>query len=157
MQRDFRLQGMTSEHHQALVLAGRLRQACRQGDVSQELRRSTCRTFEQELDPHFAIEEQLILPALATAGRQDLVDCTIEEHRQLRALIVAAASSEDATGHLQAFADLLTAHVRFEERTLFAAAQQILTPEALERLATIRPHRRATRNHTRVVSGTGIE
>ena len=144
MQRDFRLQGMSSEHHQALVLAGRLRQACRHGGVSRELRRSTCRTFEQDLNPHFEIEEQLILPALAAAGRQDLVDRTTEEHQQLRALIVAAATSEDATQHLHAFADLLTAHVRFEERTLFDAAQQILTREELERLATIRPHSRPT-------------
>ena len=75
----------------------------------------------------------------------------------MRALIVAAGTSEDATERLHAFADLLTAHVRFEKRTLFTAAQQILTPEALERLATIRPHRRPARNRTRVVSGRGIE
>ena len=147
MQRDFHLQGLTSEHHQALVLAGRLRQACRQGGVSRERLQSTCRTFEQDLNPHFVIEEELILPALAAAGRKDLVDRTNEEHRKLRSLIAAAERAEDATNatmHLHAFADLLTAHVRFEERTLFDAAQQILTPEELERLATIRPHSRPT-------------
>jgi hemerythrin-like domain-containing protein len=121
--------------------------------VSRELLQSTCRTFEHDLNPHFVIEEQLILPALSAAGRRDLVDRTTEEHHQLRALIVAAATSEDATRHLHAFADLLTAHVRFEERTLFDAAQQILTLEALEVLATIRPHRRPRRNSSRVVSG----
>ena len=153
IQRDFHLQGLTSEHHQALVLAGRLRQACRQGGVSRERLQSTCRTFEQDLNPHFVIEEELILPALAAAGRKDLVDRTNEEHHQLRALIVAAATSEDATLHLQAFADLLTAHVRFEERTLFAAAQQILTIKELEMLARVRPHRRPTPNSAREVSG----
>ncbi len=153
MKRDFHLQGMTSEHHQALVLADRLRRACRQGGVSRELLLSTRRTFEEELNPHFEIEEQLILPALDAAGRRDLVDRTHEEHHRLRAFLVAAETADDATPHLQAFADLLTAHVRFEERALFDAAQQILTLNELERLAKTRPHPRPTRNCTLVVSG----
>jgi hypothetical protein len=50
MKRDFHLHGLTSEHHQALMLADRLRRACRQGCVSRELRLSTRRTFEDELN-----------------------------------------------------------------------------------------------------------
>jgi len=147
---------MTSEHHQALVLADRLRRACSQGCVSRELLLSTCRTFQDDLNPHFEIEEQLILPVLHAAGSGDLVDRTNEEHRKLRSLIAAAERAEDATNatmHLHAFADLLTAHVRFEERDLFDAAQQILTIEELEMLARTRPHRRPTRNSTLGVSG----
>jgi len=153
MQRDFHLHGLTSEHHQALVLADRLRQACSQGGVSRELLLSTLRIFVDDLNPHFEIEEELILPALHSAGMKDLVDRTNEEHHQLRSLIAAAETSDDATLHLQAFADLLTAHVRFEERALFNAAQQILTSKELEMLATTRPHRRPTRNSTLMASG----
>ena len=79
------------------------------------------RLFATELDPHFRVEEQGILVALARAGENELVERTLSEHAELRRLNMLLSHPDAAT--LLRFADLLTAHVRFEERELFEAAQ----------------------------------
>jgi len=83
------------------------------------------RAFEG-LAPHFALEERVLLPALVRAGRADLAARTIDEHTDLR---VALASP-------LRFAELLEAHVRFEERELFPACEE-LVPDALDALAGV--------------------
>lgn len=89
--------------------------------------------FATELEPHFIIEEQLLLPALAKCGRQDLVERTRADHGALRNLL--DAEDRDLAALLSSFAELLTAHVRFEERELFNAAQELLDAAALDAIA----------------------
>ena len=138
MKRDPRLQGLTSDHHGALVLARRLARECAEGrgDVA-ELRRR----FDAELAPHFRIEEELLLPALGAASEDELVRRTLEDHAALRAQLAAAESGE--IGALAAFAATLDAHVRFEERELFPAAERVVGPDALVAIEAAAPHPRA--------------
>ncbi len=77
--------------------------------------------FHAELEPHFRLEEDRLLPALRRAGETPLVARTLSEHADLRRLI-----ADNQTGNLAQFADLLTAHIRFEEKELFQRAQQLL-------------------------------
>ena len=79
------------------------------------------RLFASELDPHFRVEEQGILVALARVGENELVQRTLSEHAELRRLAILLSRPDAVT--LLRFADLLAAHVRFEERELFEAAQ----------------------------------
>ncbi|EXI84561.1 MAG: hypothetical protein AW11_03799 [Candidatus Accumulibacter regalis] len=72
------------------------------------------------LEPHFRSEESGLLPAML-AGEEALVARTLREHAELRALVGRLPDADATT--LLSFADLLSAHVRFEERELFAAAQ----------------------------------
>jgi hypothetical protein len=115
MKRDPRLQRLSREHHHALVLA---RRAVR-GELSLE---QAHRAFAEELAPHFAIEEQHLLPALANTGETALADRTRREHDEMRAAL--------ARGDLAELGRLLTAHVRFEERELFPACERLI-PEHL--------------------------
>ncbi len=87
----------------------------------------TRQRFVRELEPHFRVEEQWLLPPLAEAGEDGLVARTNEDHRALRAWIAEPADST----RMAAFADRLEAHVRFEERDLFPRAEEILTDPAL--------------------------
>ncbi|WP_462322984.1 hemerythrin domain-containing protein [Halochromatium sp.] len=45
--------------------------------------------FADELEPHFQLEERGLLPALRVAGQAALVEQTLNEHAELRALIVS--------------------------------------------------------------------
>lgn len=131
MRRSQALTELSREHHTALSLAQRARRLAGGGDPAglAELATTLRRRFTDELQPHFAEEEGWLLPALAAAGEAELVARTLAEHAQLTAL--AERLSEATAEALLAFADALSAHVRFEERVLFPAAEAY--PEQLLR------------------------
>lgn len=100
--------------------------------------------FRDHLVGHFRAEEDVLFPVLRErlAGdptRRALLDRLTGEHRRLEALRdgVAAAGEDEAAlaPALAAFADLLEAHVRCEERELFEVVPDVLVPgdaDALE-------------------------
>ena len=133
MQRHPSLRSLSSEHHTGLVLARRARKATQQEAPAQaavwhELRK----IFHTELEPHFQREEQSLLPVLRTGGEVELVDRTLREHRSIRSLI-----QKNCPDNLASFAELLTAHIRFEENELFNTAQRVLGSKVLEDLGRI--------------------
>lgn len=133
MKRDRRLQGLSSEHHQALVLARSLEGLVSSGDPDAEAARALAARFDAELAPHFQIEETLLLPALRAAGETALVARTEADHAFLRAQAAAAA-----LGHgegLGAFAERLREHVRFEERELFPRCEELVPGALLDEVA----------------------
>jgi hypothetical protein len=122
MKRDARLQGLSSDHHQALVLARRTARG--------ELDAAEVRArFDRELAPHFAIEEELLLPALDDAA---LVARTTGDHAAIRDAL--------ARGDLAAFAERITSHVRFEERELFPACEARVPADVLDAVSRRCPH-----------------
>ena len=68
-------------------------------------------------------------PALRKVGETVLAERTLREHSSLRRLI-----NENHTDNLAAFSELLTAHIRFEEKELFETAQKRLPPVILAKL-----------------------
>jgi len=124
MNRDARLRELSSDHHHALVLA----RSIARGAMSPE---EVQAAYDRSLAPHFALEEEVMLPALSHAGDTELARRTSEEHALLRAHL--ARSAEDARA-LQDFAELLVSHVRFEEREVFPAVER-LGAVVLDRLA----------------------
>jgi hypothetical protein len=117
---------LSREHYGALKLARDARRAAASGDAREvaALAQRVVQVFPVELDPHFCVEEQGILLLLAQAGQHALVARTLADHAELRRLARALATP-DADSLLH-FADLLGAHVRFEEREVFEAAQASL-------------------------------
>ena len=82
--------------------------------------------FADHLAAHFRAEEEVLFrflrPLLAgQPERLALIDALVADHRELEARrdAVAAAEGEALASALVAFADLLEAHVRREERELF--------------------------------------
>jgi len=122
---------LSREHHGALKLARDARRAAASGDAREvaALAQRVVQVFPVELDPHFCVEEQGILLLLAQAGQHALVARTLADHAELRRLARALATP-DADSLLH-FADLLGAHVRFEEREVFEAAQASLDTHAI--------------------------
>ena len=114
---------LSREHYGALKLARDARRTAESGEPGAvaALAQRVVQVFPVELDPHFRIEEQGILLLLAQTGGHELVVRTLADHTELRRLAKALATPDADT--LARFADLLAAHVRFEEREVFEAAQ----------------------------------
>lgn len=124
------LRQLSSDHHSGLVLARKARLAAN-GSVEEQRDAWSLvvACFGVELEPHFRLEERRLLVALARAGETDLVERTVREHEEMRALV-----AQDRSENLAAFAELLTAHIRFEERELFECAQRVLDNDELSAL-----------------------
>lgn len=137
MKRDLRLHGLSNEHHHALRLAKRLSDASRGGRADEASVRAVRDRFDAELAPHFAAEEEVLLPALMAVGEEGAARRTLEEHAALRAHLAAAEAGERS--RLADFAALLGEHVRFEERELFDLCERRLPSEVLDRLAARSP------------------
>jgi len=107
------------------------------GTADSALANDTYTRYESELTPHFATEEEVLLPALAEVGEEALVQRTREEHATLRRLVESAHRGDrDA---LRAFGALLNEHVRFEENELFPTCEQRLADGILDAVAVRAP------------------
>jgi len=138
---------LSHDHQQALALAFRLHNPAPPGPVTPTTpastpasqRAETLAFFRDHLQRHFAIEEEVLFPALRSAhaaGTQQhaLIDALCAEHRrmsEIRDTIAAAASEAELCRALTELADVLERHVRREERELFVHFPGALTPGAV--------------------------
>jgi hypothetical protein len=121
-----KLQQLSRDHHQALVLAKACQRAANSEDLA-TLNLAYTRlayAMTHELEPHFKIEEMDLLPRLANGEYDSLVSRTLKDHEQLRVLALAAQQRDRLA--MQAFGGLLVDHVRFEERELFPALEKTM-------------------------------
>ena len=145
MKRSPELRDLSEDHHHGLVLARKAKRAgSREGDLSvSEVWAEAEARFRAELDPHFGIEEAFIGAALERLGETKLAGRLYEEHASLRKFFVPEAGRGPAD--LSRFGELLEKHIRFEERELFAVAQRVLPPGALDAVANACQARRRGR------------
>ena len=128
MKRSPALLALSREHHTALSLSVRIaRMADAEAEAALLIRVPA--VFDAELEPHFQEEEQGLLPALVAAGELALVTRTLAEHGAMRNLMTHIRSGDVVS--LKLFGQQLAAHVRFEERELFATAQDVLSADYL--------------------------
>lgn len=141
MIRDVRLRPLSRDHYHALVLARFIGAICARGGMDAQAADVVKERFAVEIAPHFLVEETL-LTALEGHGVDHLVERTRKEHALLLKLLDDALTGQ-ATCMCE-LGELLIAHVRFEERELYPACEQLLSPEALDRIASAhhqQPHR----------------
>ena len=120
------LQGVSREHHHALLLSWKINQGIKK-DVNPERIQKYVHWFREEhLKPHFEIEEKWIFPVLGE--NHDMIQRALKEHIRLMDLSQNANDYHD----LQIFSDELKEHVRFEERELFQEVQKQATEEELK-------------------------
>lgn len=137
MKRRPELLQLSREHHTALVLAKRAQRLStgKESDATSFMDELP-NIFAEELAPHFQVEEIALLYALRDASTTEhvahMVERTLMEHTDLRQL--AQQIGERDFSKLGRFGELLSQHIRFEERELFNLAESLLTPEALARV-----------------------
>ncbi len=126
MKRSEVLRPLSHDHYEGLQLAARLRRARRAGEDPAGWAETVGAFWRDHLVPHFAEEEALVIPVLL-AGAPPLAERIRAEHRAIEALVAAVeAERADWNGRLGDVADVLTAHIRFEERGAFPAAERLL-------------------------------
>lgn len=135
MKRCDSLRSLSEDHHHALALARRARRAgAGEGEASsEEVWAEVERRFATELEPHFRIEEEHLVPPLAALGEAGLARRVAADHAALRRCLQPGGPRRPSD--LARFGRLLERHVRFEERELFAVAQERLAAAALEAVA----------------------
>lgn len=134
MKRCPELQDLSREHHTALRLALHWRRDADSGDEAtiEAACNRAVELFHAELLPHFREEELCLLPRMEAAGACALVARTLIEHRAMQRLVRELELPDPDV--LRRFAELLTEHVRFEERELFPAAESLLGRDVLARI-----------------------
>ncbi|TDI20121.1 MAG: hemerythrin domain-containing protein [Acidobacteria bacterium] len=143
---------LSHDHHDALVVAQGLilgRSKAPRSDWPTARRAQVDRVvafFAQTLWSHFEVEETHLFPAVIAhlPGAADLVGQLLDEHDAMRTRMrdLERDPTTDLDVRLPSLGRLLDAHVRREERVLFATMQREMDPADLESLGT-RLRRRA--------------
>lgn len=127
---------LSHDHHHGLVMALRMKKG---GPASPHDRfpsdiceqRDTLLVFtNQELLPHFELEEDLLFPACLHSKRPELEAVTLElmdEHAAMRAMLAeldGASDTEKLRATMKEFGEILESHIRKEERGFFPLAEE---------------------------------
>ncbi|MEC5387257.1 hemerythrin domain-containing protein [Uliginosibacterium sp. H3] len=124
MKRHASLIKLSREHHAGLVLSKRI-SVCASDVASQtSMSHTVLQSLANELLPHFEEEERDILPILQ--GRYDAERTrALQDHDSLLRLASRIAGGDASA--LTEFGQILSAHIRFEERELFPLYESLIT------------------------------
>lgn len=137
MQRSKALLGLSREHHEALVLARRASTSAPHGEAAEALREQLLGRWTAQFEPHFALEEDVLLPALTAAGCGADAAEALAQHTELRRLTACLRAGD--LGSLALWGQAMQVHVRFEERSLFPLAERMLDLDPLAGALNPRP------------------
>jgi hemerythrin-like domain-containing protein len=136
MKRSEALASLSRDHHQALVVAQKLRRAT--DATAREARETFLAYWSSHGRRHFRLEEELLFPAYAGYGdpHDPLVLRALGEHVMIRHHADALAAAETALpASLQQLGAELAAHVRLEERDVFPMIERLVPKDELEAVA----------------------
>ncbi|MBM7552037.1 hemerythrin domain-containing protein [Thalassobacillus pellis] len=145
MKRHEALYPLSHHHHHALVTAVELKKAgTEKAEKSlQDYRRSVIEFWEQNGRNHFRDEEEVLLPLFAHYGDvdQEPVKEMLIQHAKIRGMVEQLREQARLSAEqFRELGELLDAHVRLEERTIFPMIEEVV-PEKLLYQANGRFHR----------------
>jgi hemerythrin-like domain-containing protein len=126
MLRDPSLVPLSRQHQHALALCVRINRAELASSAEMEAWQAEVEQhFGQEIQYHFAAEEAEVFPLARRHGElASLVDELLAEHNQLRNYFAEAQARKLDGTELRRFAEMLSGHIRKEERQLFEEMQK---------------------------------
>jgi hemerythrin-like domain-containing protein len=136
MLRDKSLVPLSRQHQHALALCVRINRA-RLASVRevQAWQQEIEQHFALEIQYHFAAEEKDVFPlARQQANLAPVVEELLAEHVRLREYFQRAQARALDGPELRQFAEMLSTHIRKEERGLFEEMQKHLSSADLERM-----------------------
>jgi hemerythrin-like domain-containing protein len=136
MKRHPDLQSLSRDHHQALVVARRLKHV---NDADATAARAAFLEFWARYGQlHFRVEEEVLLPGFArTGGAEDpALARVLHEHAEIRRRVLQLQGGAASVQVQRVLGELLAAHVRFEEGELLPAIEATLSPEQLSGMAS---------------------
>lgn len=136
MKRSEALGSLSRDHHQALVVAQKLRRAT--DATAPEARETFLAYWTGHGSRHFRLEEELLFPAYAGYGDpyDPRVLRALGDHAMIRHRAGAlAATPTAAPARLEQLGAELAAHVRLEEREVFPMIERLVPSDELAALA----------------------
>lgn len=130
IKRDKAFVELSRDHHAGLLLVWRIRKDQGIDMDSKLISGYVLEFFRGHLQEHFKEEEDFVFSKLPVGD--GLRVQAEKEHEVIYELVDAIRENPSGKDLLKKFADLLEAHIRFEERVLFNHLQDSLTPEELE-------------------------
>jgi hemerythrin-like domain-containing protein len=136
MKRHPDLQSLSRDHHQALVVARRLKRVEDEDAIA--VRAAFLEFWRGHGQLHFRVEEEVLLPGFASAGGAEdpAVARVLHEHAEIRPRALQLQGGTVSVQVQRALGELLAGHVRLEEGELFPAIEVILSPEQLSGMAS---------------------
>jgi hemerythrin superfamily protein len=123
---------LSREHHFGLLFCWKIRQGIRKNAAADRIKNYVNYFWHTHLHTHFEEEEiYMFLKVNDEACRKAL-----EQHEQISLRIKQILDAETPLGYdiLAQLADLVEAHIRFEERELFPHLEKVLTEGELKRI-----------------------
>jgi len=134
MKRDKNLVNLSSEHHDGLVIALRIKKALEKPNNYQVVINYVLHLWDS-LKNHFNQEEENFLQSENIDKENELIKRMLNEHERFEELVNRVSIGNDKIREdLTEFSELLNDHIRFEERELFPYVEQSLTEDELEQI-----------------------
>ncbi len=115
-----------------MLLCWKIRKGLSKQIAAQRIKAYVDWFWNTHLAEHFEEEEKYIFPLLGHGNK--LVELAIHEHRSIRSLMAKKEGLEEVLHTLE---ETLNTHIRFEERELFNAIQEVATAEELAVIKTL--------------------
>ncbi|NCT17152.1 MAG: cation-binding protein [Flavobacteriaceae bacterium CG_4_8_14_3_um_filter_34_10] len=127
IKRHIALQPWSKDHHYGLLLSWKIKKGFSLGIDPERIKKYTDWFWVNHLIPHFETEEQFVFPILGNDN--SLVKQALAEHKQLKFLFEKEDAISDTLSKIET---LLNNHIRFEERVLFNAIQEIANEKEVQ-------------------------
>ena len=135
MKRSQQLETLSFEHHDGLVVANRVKRGLEKNAELEQMVNYVQHIWDSLLVEHFAQEEATLTDILKrTPQGNQLLERMLNEHQQFSQLVEELRTGQSVREALKEFANLLTSHIRFEERELFPLVEKEATSEELEKI-----------------------
>jgi iron-sulfur cluster repair protein YtfE (RIC family) len=140
MKRHESLYKLSHEHHRGLLLAQLIKKnAPRYRGLPNTLKGKveyTINFYKNDLIKHFRAEEKILFQAVQAKNQEidSLFEEIFNEHNLIRDLVLSLNEGSNHKDTLDKLGNLLTKHIRKEERLLFPMIEEALTGAELKKL-----------------------
>jgi hemerythrin-like domain-containing protein len=123
------LKPLSREHHHCLLFCWKIEQGFKLNIAIDRIQRYADWFWTACLQAHIGTEEKYVFPILGKEHK--LIRQALDDHTRLKKLFTHGTNVKDS---LLGISELLKAHIRFEERILFAEIQKVATPAQISLL-----------------------
>jgi len=140
MKRNIHLQPLSRQHHNGLLAVLLLNKGVAKNADLTAMQAFVNYIFINDLEEHFMLEEKHLLPIMLHYPALAEYAARITDEHQLLQQLKDDINQLPTTANINAFADLLEQHIRFEERHAFPGSEKYFTEKEFNRLGELLGH-----------------
>ena len=121
---------LSKDHHFTLLFCWKIRQGVKMQIAFERQKNYIRYFFKEHMEPHFQNEENFLFKQT----NDEQVQKALDDHKEIRNHVkkVLQSPGENRSGLLSMLANMVEAHVRYEERVLFPHLENVLTDDQLQ-------------------------